>query len=53
MQKTAKQGMVSHDSRRTFAIPAHKGDSPIDHIQLSLGHDSIQTTEKHFGVDRI
>ena len=31
---------------------AHKGGSPIDQIQLSLGHDSIQTTEKYLGVEQ-
>ena len=38
--------------RRTFAKLAHKGGSPIDQIQLSLGHDSIQTTEKYLGVEQ-
>jgi len=41
-----------HDLRRTFAKLAHKGGSPIDQIQLSLGHTSIQTTERYLGVDQ-
>ena len=41
-----------HDLRRTFAKLAHKGGSPIDQIQLSLGHSSIQTTERYLGVDQ-
>ncbi len=45
--KLENQGIAPHDLRRTFAKLAHKGGSPIDQIQLSLGHDSIQTTEKY------
>jgi site-specific recombinase XerD len=41
-----------HDLRRTFAKLAHKGDASIDQIQLSLGHASIQTTERYLGVDQ-
>lgn len=39
-----------HDLRRTFAKLAHKGKAGIDQIQLSLGHSSIQTTERYLGV---
>lgn len=41
-----------HDLRRTFAKLAHKGGSGVDQIQLSLGHASIQTTERYLGVDQ-
>lgn len=51
-EKPEKPGIAPHDLRRTFAKLAHKGDSPIDQIQLSLGHDSIQTTEKYLGVEQ-
>lgn len=51
-EKLKKQGIAPHDLRRTFAKLAHKGGSPIDQIQLSLGHDSIQTTEKYLGVEQ-
>jgi integrase len=48
-----EQGKLSpHDLRRTFAKLAHKGGSGIDQIQLSLGHGSIQTTEKYLGVEQ-
>jgi integrase/recombinase XerD len=50
-EKLEKQGIAPHDLRRTFAKLAHKGGSPIDQIQLSLGHGSIQTMEKNLGVD--
>ncbi|HEY8563790.1 MAG TPA: tyrosine-type recombinase/integrase [Pyrinomonadaceae bacterium] len=51
-EKLQSQGIAPHDLRRTFAKLAHKGGSPIDQIQLSLGHDSIQTTEKYLGVEQ-
>jgi site-specific recombinase XerD len=51
-EKLANKGIAPHDLRRTFAKLAHKGGSPIDQIQLSLGHDSIQTTEKYLGVEQ-
>jgi site-specific recombinase XerD len=39
-----------HDLRRTFAKLAHKGHAALEQIQLSLGHESIQTTERYIGV---
>ena len=42
--------LAPHDLRRTFAKLAHKGGSGLDQIQLSLGHGSIQTTERYLGV---
>ncbi|HLJ47840.1 MAG TPA: tyrosine-type recombinase/integrase [Bryobacteraceae bacterium] len=39
-----------HDLRRTFAKLAHRGRAPLEQIQLSLGHASIQTTERYLGV---
>ena len=51
-EKLENQGIAPHDLRRTFAKLAHKGGSSIDQIQLSLGHDSIQTTEKYLGVEQ-
>ena len=51
-EKLKNDGIAPHDLRRTFAKLAHKGGSPIDQIQLSLGHDSIQTTEKYLGVEQ-
>jgi len=51
-EKLENEGIAPHDLRRTFAKLAHKGGAPIDQIQLSLGHDSIQTTEKYLGVEQ-
>lgn len=42
--------VAPHDLRRTFAKLAHKGAAPIEQIQLSLGHASVQTTERYLGV---
>jgi len=39
-----------HDLRRTFAKLAHRGRAPVEQIQLSLGHESILTTERYLGV---
>ena len=44
--------LAPHDLRRTFARLAHQGRAPIEQIQLSLGHASIQTTERYLGVQQ-
>jgi site-specific recombinase XerD len=44
--------LAPHDVRRTFAKLAHKGRAPIEQIQISLGHASIQTTERYLGVEQ-
>ena len=43
---------AAHDLRRTFAKLAHKGGAPLEQIQLTLGHASIQTTERYLGVEQ-
>jgi len=35
--------------RRTFAKLARMGEAPLEKIQLSLGHESIVTTERYLG----
>ncbi|HUQ91439.1 MAG TPA: tyrosine-type recombinase/integrase [Bryobacteraceae bacterium] len=53
LQKYAAQlglAIAPHDLRRSFAKLAHRGNAPIEQIQLSLGHASIQTTERYLGV---
>jgi integrase len=42
--------IAPHDLRRSFAKLAHKGRAGLEQIQLSLGHESILTTEKYLGV---
>ena len=47
---TRKAGLgriTPHDLRRTFAKLAHLGRAPLEQIQISLGHASIQTTERY------
>ena len=44
--------IAPHDLRRTFAKLAHKGHAPLEQIQISLGHASIQTTEKYIGLEQ-
>jgi site-specific recombinase XerD len=51
-EELEKKGVAPHDLRRTFAKLAHKGGAAIDQIQLSLGHESIQTTEDYLGVEQ-
>ena len=53
-QYGVKIGMeiAPHDLRRTFAKLAHKGHATLEQIQISLGHASIQTTERYLGVEQ-
>lgn len=51
-EELKNKGVAPHDLRRTFAKLVHKGGAAIDQIQLSLGHESIQTTEEYLGVEQ-
>jgi integrase len=44
--------VAPHDLRRTFAKLAHRGMAPIEQIQRSLGHASLQTTERYLGLEQ-
>ena len=44
--------IAPHDLRRTFAKLAHRGHSPVEQIQLSLGHASLHTTERYLGLEQ-
>ena len=48
--KTIGLELAPHDARRTFAKLAHKGKAPIEQIQIALGHETIQTAERHLRV---
>jgi site-specific recombinase XerD len=50
--KLGLKDIAPHDLRRTFAKLAHKGRAALEQIQLSLGHSSIQTTERYLGVQQ-
>ena len=45
-------GVAAHDLRRTFSKLAHKGGAGLEQIQLTLGHASIQTTERYLGLSQ-
>lgn len=38
-----------HDLRRTYAKLSRAGGAPLEQIQQTLGHASVQTTEKYLG----
>lgn len=40
-----------HDLRRTFSKLARKAGAELEQIMLSLGHESVATTQKYLGVD--
>lgn len=42
--------IAPHDLRRTFAQLARKGGADLEQIQLSLGHASVQTTQRYVGT---
>ena len=48
--RTGLGKITPHDLRRTFAKLAHQGRAPLEQIQISLGHASIQTTERYLGL---
>lgn len=42
--------LAPHDLRRTWAKLARKGGASLEQIQQTLGHSSIQTTERYLGT---
>lgn len=45
-----KLHIAPHDLRRTFAHLAFENHAALEQIQITLGHSSIQTTEKYLGI---
>ena len=43
--------IAAHDLRRTFAKLAHKGGADLAQISLTLGHASLNTTQRYLGLD--
>ncbi|MDQ6670611.1 MAG: tyrosine-type recombinase/integrase [Chloroflexota bacterium] len=43
--------LAPHDLRRTFAKLARNGQAPLEQIQLALGHQNIQTTQRYLGSE--
>ena len=50
--KTYAGEAAPHDLRRTFAKLCHKGGAALEQIQLTLGHSTIQTTERYLGIQQ-
>jgi integrase len=46
------ESFAPHDLRRTFAKLAHKGKAALEQISVTLGHASIQTTQRYLGVEQ-
>jgi integrase len=44
-------GIAPHDMRRSFARLALRGGAPLDQIQVTLGHESLRTTELYLGLE--
>ena len=44
--------VAPHDLRRTFAKEAHRNGVPLEQIQMSLGHESIEVTARYVGKDQ-
>ena len=43
--------LAPHDLRRTFVKLARSGQAPLEQIQLALGHQNIQTTQRYLGSE--
>ena len=48
-KQIGKPELAPHDLRRTFSKLAEKGGAGLRQIQLTLGHSSVQTTERYLG----
>lgn len=44
--------VAPHDLRRTYAKHAYKNGVPLEQIQISLGHESIEVTAKYVGQEQ-
>ena len=43
--------IAAHDLRRTFAKLCNKGGAPLEAIGHALGHESLETTQRYFGLE--
>lgn len=48
-EATGLAPLAPHDLRRTFAKLSRNGGAELDQIKASLGHASVQTTERYVG----
>jgi len=44
--------LAPHDLRRTCELLCREAGGELDQIQFLLGHDSVQTTERHLGCSQ-
>jgi len=50
-QAIGKSKLSPHDLRRTYAKLARSAGAPLEQIQLTLGHDSLDTTKRYLGSE--
>lgn len=43
--------LAPHDLRRTYAKLSRKAGAPLEQIQITLGHASLNTTERYLGAE--
>ena len=43
--------LAPHDLRRTYANLSRKAGAQLEQIQLTLGHESLSTTERYLGSE--
>ena len=43
--------LAPHDLRRTFAKLSRKGGAALEQVQINLGHESLETTQKYLGEE--
>ncbi|NJM39666.1 MAG: site-specific integrase [Anaerolineae bacterium] len=43
--------LAPHDLRRTYAKLSRSAGAELEQIQLTLGHQSLSTTERYLGTD--
>lgn len=42
--------LAPHDIRRTYSRLARQGGATLEQIQVTLGHESIETTQRYLGT---
>lgn len=47
----ARPELAPHDLRRTFAKLANRGGAALEDISMTLGHASLQTTQRYLGLE--
>jgi site-specific recombinase XerD len=50
--KALGMDIAAHDTRRTFAKLADRGGAALAQISLTLGHESLATTQRYLGLEQ-